>query len=157
MKSDLILKFKQNLFSKVIWSSTFKIQISPRISCPTSVPGSGWLDSSTFSSTFLSVDGTVNVEADPEEASLVPAFWGAADGPGDVNGLAVGLLSRRANRLRRIYKNIPKMAKLLFINWFCNIFLLENMLWISWSKLTWNESLWMSGTKPWITILNFDN
>ncbi len=24
MKSDLILKFKQNLFSKVIWSSTFK-------------------------------------------------------------------------------------------------------------------------------------
>ncbi len=24
MKTDLILKFKQNLFSKVIWSSTFK-------------------------------------------------------------------------------------------------------------------------------------
>ncbi len=26
MKTDLILKFKQNLFSKVIWSSTFKLQ-----------------------------------------------------------------------------------------------------------------------------------
>ncbi len=25
MKTDLILKFKQNLFSKVIWSSTFKV------------------------------------------------------------------------------------------------------------------------------------
>ncbi len=25
MKTDLILKFKQNLFSKVIWSSTFKL------------------------------------------------------------------------------------------------------------------------------------
>ncbi len=24
MKTDLVLKFKQNLFSKVIWSSTFK-------------------------------------------------------------------------------------------------------------------------------------
>ncbi len=25
MKTDLSLKFKQNLFSKVIWSSTFKL------------------------------------------------------------------------------------------------------------------------------------
>ncbi len=28
MKTDLILKFKQNLFSKVIWSSTFNVTFS---------------------------------------------------------------------------------------------------------------------------------
>ncbi len=32
MKTDLILKFKQNLFSKVIWSSTFNNSITDELS-----------------------------------------------------------------------------------------------------------------------------
>ncbi len=31
MKTDLMLKFKQNIFSKVIWSSTFKYQCTVAI------------------------------------------------------------------------------------------------------------------------------
>ncbi len=55
MKTDLILKFKQNLFSKVIWSSTFKFLKIVIFA----IPGGSDIYKVVYFSSWLEVDSKI--------------------------------------------------------------------------------------------------